>query len=146
MSTKKTSKKTAKKVETPKVEEPKVEEVVVEEEHHNEVLEEPVIIDEPKPEDDIPVIEPEKEPKVKKSDVIGSLKGGKEVHQAGHLRVQAVRKVVPMRALPKELQRWLINKGYGTNVYLKPKEWLEKHNVDQEKIKELKDFINANYL
>lgn len=82
----------------------------------------------------------------KKNDVIGSLKGWKEVHQAGHLRVQAVRTVVPARELPEDIRRWLMNKGYGTNVYLKSKEWLEKHNVDPVMLEKLKKFINDKYL
>lgn len=82
-----------------------------------------------------------------KSDVIGKLKGGKEVHQPGqHLKVKSVRAPISKSELPKDLQRWLTNKGYGTNVYLESKEWLEKHHVDMSKIEELKKFINDRYL
>jgi hypothetical protein len=92
-----------------------------------------------------PEVEEKKEEK--KSDVIGSLKGGKEVHQAGkHLKVKSVMTPVNKRELPRHLQVWLTNKGYGTNVYLESKEWLEKHNVDMDKIEELKKFINDRYL
>lgn len=95
------------------------------------------------------VKEEAKEPKKeeKKSDVIGSLKGGKDVHQAGkHLKVKSVMTPVNKRELPRHLQVWLTNKGYGTNVYLESKEWLERHNVDMDKIEELKKFINDRYL
>jgi len=83
----------------------------------------------------------------KKSDVIGSLKWGKEVHQAGkYLKIKWVIAPVSKKELPEHLQRWLTNKGYGTNVYLESKEWLEKHHVDMDKIEELKKFINDRYL
>jgi hypothetical protein len=83
----------------------------------------------------------------KKSDVIGQLKGGKEVHQPGqHLKIKSVRAPIQKKDLPKDLQRWLTNKGYGTNVYLESKEWLEKHHVDLDKVEELKKFISDRYL
>lgn len=83
----------------------------------------------------------------KKNDVIGSLKWGKEVHQPGkHLKIKSVISPVSKKDLPKHLQTWLTNKGYGTNVYLESKEWLERHHVDMDKIEELKKFINDRYL
>lgn len=94
-----------------------------------------------------PEVEEAKKPEEKKDDVIGSLKGGKDVHQAGkHLKMKSVMTPVNKRELPRHLQAWLTNKGYGTNVYLESKEWLEKHNVDMDKIEELKKFINDRYL
>ena len=120
---KKTVKKEVKEVKTPEVEE-------IKEEVKEEVIPEPEV----------------KETK-KKSDVIGSLKWGKEVHQAGkYLKIKGVVAPVPKKDLPKHLQTWLTNKGYGTNVYLESKEWLERHHVDMDKIEELKKFINDRYL
>ena len=53
---------------------------------------------------------------------------------------------VSKRDLPEDIARRLTNKGYGTNVYLQPKEWLEKHNVNMEMVEKLKKFINDKYL
>lgn len=55
---------------------------------------------------------PVDEPK-KQQDVIGSLKGGKEVHQKlKTVRIKAMRGPVPHRNLPEDIQKWLKNKGY----------------------------------
>lgn len=115
-----------------------------------EVKEEVKVEEEVKADPEVKEEEKEEKPtqKVKvKSDVIGKLKGGKEVHQPGqHLKVKSVRAPISKSELPKDLQRWLTNKGYGTNVYLESKEWLERHHVDMSKIEELKKFINDRYL
>lgn len=119
----------------------------VEEVKENVELETPEIIEDPRKEEAEKELEkPTQKVKVK-NDVIGKLKGGKEVHQPGqHLKVKSVRAPISKSELPKDLQRWLTNKGYGTNVYLESKEWLERHHVDMSKIEELKKFINDRYL
>lgn len=123
-----TKKKTAKK--TVKQEEVKTPEIVDEVAELREEVEKEIVKEEKK-----------------KSDVIGSLKWGKEVHQAGkHLKIKSVMTPVNKSELPRHLQAWLTNKGYGTNVYLESKEWLERHHVDMDKIEELKKFINDRYL
>lgn len=119
----------------------------VEEVKENVELETPEVIEDPRKEEVEEEVKKEEKPVEKKSDVIGQLKGGKEVHQAGkHLKVKAVIAPIHKRELPEDIQRWLTNKGYGTNVYLESKEWLEKHNVDKEKVEQLKKFINDRYL
>lgn len=126
-----TKKQEVKKVKTPEVKKVKTPEV---EEVKEEVKEEAIP-------------EPEVKKTKKKSDVIGSLKWGKEVHQAWkYLKIKSVTAPVSKKDLPKHLQTRLTNKWYGTNVYLESKEWLEKHNVDMDKIEELKKFINDRYL
>ena len=121
MSTKKASKKTVKKVEAPE------KEVTTE------------------PEEKAPEVK--EEPKAEKDVVIGSLKGGKDVHQKNtYVKVKSVRGPIHKRELPEDIQKWLTNKGYGTNVYLESKEWLEKHNVDPVMLEKLKKFINDRYL
>lgn len=52
---------------------------------------------------------------------------------------------VPMYKLPLELQTYLRNMWFGTNVWKENKEWLEKHWADMEKIAELKKFISENF-
>ena len=49
---------------------------------------------------------------------------------------------VPMFKLPEHLQKYLINKWFGTNVWKRDKEWLEKHWADMEMIEELKRFLS----
>lgn len=111
-----------------------------------EIKEEVKVEEEVKADPEVEEEKPTQKVKVK-NDVIGKLKGGKEVHQPGqHLKVKSVRAPISKSELPKDLQRWLTNKGYGTNVYLESKEWLERHHVDMSKIEELKKFINDRYL
>lgn len=81
-----------------------------------------------------------------KSDVIWKIKGGKAVHQKGFLRMKAVRWPIDKKKLPEDIQKWLTNKGYGTNIYLRSKEELEKRNVDLKMVQKLKDFISKNFL
>lgn len=53
---------------------------------------------------------PVNEPK-KQQDVIGSLKGGKEVHQKlKTVRIKAMRGPISHRQLPEDVQKWLKNK------------------------------------
>lgn len=87
------------------------------------------------------------EPEVEEPKPIGSLRWGKKVYQAvGTVKTVSLRGPISKDRLPSDIQRWLTNKGYGTNVYLKDKEWLERHNVDMKMIEKLKKFINDNYL
>lgn len=108
-----------------------------------EVIEEvtPEIVETP----EVPEVKETK--KEKKSTVIGKLSWWKEVHQAiNTIKMKAVRWPISHRELPEDIQRWLRNKWYGTNIYTKDKEWLEKHNVDMGMIEKLKKFISDNYL
>ena len=87
------------------------------------------------------------EPKKEEPRVIGSLKWGNEVHQKnGHLRIKAIRWPISKRELPEDIRKWLTNKGYGTNIYLKSKEELEKRNVDLKMVDKLKKFISERYI
>lgn len=87
------------------------------------------------------------EPKKEEPRVIGSLKWGSEVHQKnGHLRIKAIRWPISKRELPEDIRRWLTNKGYGTNIYLKSKEELERRNVDLKMVDKLKKFISERYI
>lgn len=97
-------------------------------------------------------ITPEETPEVKEEpkkteDVIGSLRGWKQVHQKiKTVKVQAMRGPLPHRNLPEDIQKWLKNKWYGTNIYQKDKEWLIAHKVDMKMVEKLKKFINDKYL
>jgi hypothetical protein len=88
-----------------------------------------------------------KEEKKETKRAIGSIKGWRKVYQwIGTVKTQALRGPISRDLLPADIQRWLTNKWYGTNVYLKDKEWLERHNVDMSMVEKLKKFISDNYL
>lgn len=88
-----------------------------------------------------------KEEKKETKRAIGSIKGWRKVYQGiGTIKTQYLRWPISKDLLPADIQRWLTNKWYGTNVYLKDKEWLERHNVDMTMIEKLKKFISDNYL
>lgn len=50
---------------------------------------------------------------------------------------------IPMFLLPKHIQKYLMSKWLGTNVWKKSKEYLEKHNVDMKIVEELKQFLSS---
>ena len=86
-------------------------------------------------------------PKKEKNKEIGVLKGGKKVYQwINTVRTVSLRGPISKSKLPQDIQRRLTNKWYGTNVYLQPKEWLERHHVNMEMVEKLKKFINDNFL
>lgn len=114
-----------------------------------EVVETPEVVEEVK-EEVVETVEEKPAEEVKeekKSDVIGRLKWWKEVHQKlGTVKVKAIRGVISHRELPEDIQKWLKNKWYWTNVYEMPEEWLEKRNVDRDMLAKLKKFISDKYL
>lgn len=135
---KKTAKKTAKKEAVAEVKTPEVEEVK-EEVKTEEIPNEEVVTEE--------ISEEKVEPKKATKRAIGTIKWWKKVYQGiGTIKTQYLRWPISKALLPQDIQRWLTNKGYGTNVYLKDKEWLEKHNVDMTMVEKLKKFISDNYL
>ena len=52
---------------------------------------------------------------------------------------------IPMYKLPVELQQYLRNMWFGTNVWKENKEWLDKHGADMKMIERLKKFISENF-
>ena len=137
MATKKATKKTK------KVEKAVVEEVVVEtptttpEAEGNPIEEEaPVTVEEI--EKAVEKLEnPKADPAIKRF----------KVHTNGwFIKMQAYRTPIPMYQLPEDIRKYLLNKGFGTNVWEKSDEWLEKHHADKAMIEKLKKFISENYL
>ena len=53
---------------------------------------------------------------------------------------------VPMYKLPEDIRKYLLRRGFGTNVWEKSDEWLDRHHADKEMIEKLKKFISENYL
>lgn len=88
------------------------------------------------------------EPKVEKSKVRGEIVWGNittsVVAPKGKIRFEAQVAPVPMFKIPADIRQYLINKWFGTNVWQKDKEWLEKHGADMEMIEKLKKFLSGN--
>lgn len=51
-----------------------------------------------------------------------------------------------LNQLPDDIRKYLTNKGWGSNVYLKWEEWLLKHKADMWMIEKLKKFLSDHYL
>ena len=43
--------------------------------------------------------------------------------------------------LPEHIRKYLVRNGFTSNIYIKDKEWLEKHNVDMQIVEDLKRFL-----
>ena len=84
------------------------------------------------------------EPKKVKDDVVWNV-GWTNVHiQPRWIRFQKFDAPVPMCMIKDlELRRYLNNNGFGTNVYQKDKEWLEKHHADMKMIERLKKYVTG---
>lgn len=68
------------------------------------------------------------------------------VHQKqGFIKTVSLKTPIPMYQLPEDIQQYLRNKCFWTNVYQMDKEWLEKHHADMNMIKKLKDFISTHF-
>lgn len=61
------------------------------------------------------------------------------------IKTVALRTPIPMYKLPEKFKTYLQNMWFGTNVYEKDKEWLEKHGADMEIINELKQYLSEHY-
>ena len=59
------------------------------------------------------------------------------------IRFEAQVAPVPMFKIPADIRQYLINKWFGTNVWKKDKEWLEKHWADMKMIEKLKKFLSG---
>lgn len=77
---------------------------------------------------------------------LGNVEGTTVYQKKGFLRIQKAKHgAIPKKKLPEDIQRWLTDKWYWTNVYERPKEWLEKHHVNPIMINKLKKFISEHY-
>ena len=59
------------------------------------------------------------------------------------IRFEAQVAAVPMFKLPPDIRQYLINKWFGTNVWKRDKERLEKHWADMKMIEKLKKFLTG---
>lgn len=77
--------------------------------------------------------------------IIGNVKRP-VIQKSAFIKTKSYSTPVPMYEIPEDIRRYLLNKGFGTNVYEKGREWLEAHNADMEMIEKLKKFISEHYL
>lgn len=99
-------------------------------------------------------VETPKEEKVEEKKEVTTEKAEGEIGKVGEKKVfqkspfikfKKITSPVSLQVLPDEIRKYLIKKGFGTNVYERPKEWLEKHHADMEMIAKLKKFISDNF-
>lgn len=150
---KKGTKKATKKVEVAEVKEVKEEVEVTPEVELEEVKPEEEVkpkadaITTPKEEEeDISEEELDKEIKeVEEMMVIGKVR--KPVYQkSSFIKTKVLKTPLCLYELPDDIRKYLTNKGWWTNVYLKGEEWLVKHNADMNMIEKLKKFISEHYM
>lgn len=61
------------------------------------------------------------------------------------IKTESYHTPIPMYKLPQDLQQYLRNMWFGTNVYRESKERLEKHHADMKMIEKLKKFISETF-
>jgi len=92
----------------------------------------------------------EQEIGLKKSDLRGKKKESQVIWDIGWTKVEkSVWRIkfeaqvapYPIFMLPEHIRKYLIRNGFTSNIYLKDKEWLEKHNVDMNIVEDLKKFL-----
>lgn len=79
--------------------------------------------------------------KFKKSKVIWDIGWTKVEKPVWRIKFEAQVAPYPLFMLPEDIRKYLIRNGFTSNLYLKDKEWLEKHNVDMEIVEKLKQFL-----
>jgi len=79
--------------------------------------------------------------KFKKSKVIWDIGWTKVEKPQGRIKFEAQVAPYPIFMLPEHIRKYLIRNGFTSNIYLKDKEWLEKHNVDMQIVEDLKKFL-----
>ena len=80
-----------------------------------------------------------------KMEIIGKVKSP-VLQKSAFIKTKALTTPVCLYELPEDIRQYLINMGFGTNVYEKGEEWLIKHNADMKMIEKLKKFISEHYL
>lgn len=79
--------------------------------------------------------------KYKKSKVIWTIGWTNVEKPVWRIKFEAQVAPYPLFMLPEDIRKYLIRNGFTSNLYLKDKEWLEKHNVDMEIVEKLKKFL-----
>lgn len=79
--------------------------------------------------------------KYKKSKVIWDIGWTKVEKPVWRIKFEAQVAPYPLFMLPEHIRKYLVRNGFTSSIYLKDKEWLEKHNVDMQIVEELKNFL-----
>ena len=79
--------------------------------------------------------------KYKKSKVIWDIGWTKVEKPVWRIKFEAQVAPYPLFMLPEDIRKYLVRNGFTSSLYLKDKEWLEKHNVDMEIVEKLKQFL-----
>ena len=79
--------------------------------------------------------------KYKKSKVIWTIGWTNVEKPVWRIKFEAQVAPYPLFMLPEDIRKYLIRNGFTSNLYLKDKEWLEKHNVDMDIVEKLKKFL-----
>lgn len=81
----------------------------------------------------------------KLQDEIGKANWNPVHQQQWFIRTVSLKSPIPMYQLPEDIQQYLKNMCFWTNVYLMDKERLEKHWADMEMIAKLKKYISEHF-
>lgn len=92
-------------------------------------------------EEEIFVKKPTKWTRFKKSKIIWAIGWTNVEKPMWRIKFEAQVAPYPLFMLPEEIRKYLIRKGFTSDIYKKDKEWLEKHNVDMEIVEKLKKFL-----
>lgn len=79
--------------------------------------------------------------KFKKSKIIWTIGWTNVEKPVWRIKFEAQVAPYPLFMLPEEIRKYLVKKGFTSDIYKKDKEWLEKHNVDMEIVEKLKKFL-----
>jgi hypothetical protein len=104
-----------------------------------------VVLEEKTTTPDLPeeVIEEEVK-KVEEKMIIGQVRN-KVYQKSSYIKTKSLRSHPCNYELPDDIRKYLNNKGWGSNVYLKGEEWLVKHNADLKMIEKLKNYLSEHY-
>ena len=81
--------------------------------------------------------------KIQKREVMWTIWGTEITKPKWRIVFEAQMWAYPMYRLPEEIRKYLVKKWLTTEVWKKDKEWLEKHHVDLEMVKKLKEFLTT---
>lgn len=70
----------------------------------------------------------------------------KVFQKSSFIKTKTLKTFPTLNQLPEDIRKYLTNKGWGSNVYLKGEERLLKHKADMKMIEKLKKFLSDHYL
>jgi len=70
----------------------------------------------------------------------------KVYQKSSFIKTKTLKTFPTLNQLPEDIRKYLTNKWWGSNVYLKWEERLLKHKADMNMIEKLKKFLSDHYL